>query len=341
MPNLFENTNLRTVLSDPSKKRALAIQLVQVLHLKIKTRNIEAAEEWKVICPLHQEKTPTGSMHISPEKFIYHCFSCQASGSLATLYFQLTGRSFYKDYNISSDEFSSFSFTPSYVEPDYSTIDKDIHIEVSGEVLPVEKSSEAIRYLRKRGITFEVANKMNMGFLKQGNINGTMFRNRLTIPIIENSKVLSIEGRDVTGLQTPKVLYPKDSTVQTLFDIDILDKSEPLYVVEGLMDLAVLRTDTYFKNSTALFGAGINERQLWLLNQFDKVIIIPDKDEAGSRSVRRLKEHLKREFFILEVPNLGIKDVGDIPQKLRTTVMNIRNRGWGRSLKSSLSLIFY
>jgi len=129
--------------------------------------------------------------------------------------------------------------------------------------------------------------------------------------------------------------------VQTLYDIDVLNKEEPLYVVEGLTKLAVLRTDPFFKNSTATFGAGLNARQLYLLSQFDQVVMIPDADEAGMRSVRRLKESMDHEFKILELPKLGIKDVGDIPQKLRRTVADLRRRGWGRTLKSSLSLIFY
>jgi DNA primase len=333
--------NIRSVMNNPMKKRELAGQVVQALKLKIKTRNLANADEWQCTCPFHTDKTP--SMYIAPEKFVYHCFSCQAQGSLSSLYYTMTGRSFYKDYNIVHDEFTAFSFdTTPYIEPDYSKLDRDIHITISGDILPVDKSPEASRYLRKRGITFEVAKAMGMGFMKHGHINGTTFRDRLVIPIMEGGNMLSLEGRDVTGQQSPKVLYPKDSTVQTLYDIDVLDHDKPLYVVEGLMDLAVLRTDPFFANSTAIFGAGINERQIWLLNQFNNVVVIPDSDEAGMRSVRRLKENLKDEFYILEVPKLGgLKDVGDIPQKLHTTVEDFRRRGWGRSLKSSLSLIFY
>ena len=103
----------------------------------------------------------------------------------------------------------------------------------------------------------------------------------------------------------------------------------------------MLRTDPFFANSTATFGAGISERQIWLLKQFSRIVMIPDNDEAGKKSMGHLKEHLGKPFEILEIPNLGIKDIGDVPTKLHTTVEALRHRGWGRQLKSSLTLIFY
>lgn len=332
----------RQAMSDPLRRRQLAEQVVHALNLKLKTHRLDAYDEWRVLCPLHQEKTPQGSCYISPEKFVYHCFSCNESGSLQSLYYRLTGgHSFYKDFNVVNDEFTTFSFDSPYAIVDFSVIDPDIHVRVRGNIVPAHKHPDSIKYLRDKGIPFDIARSMQMGYLEHGEINGTPYHKRLTIPIYEGSRLLAVEGRDVTGLQSLKVLYPKDSTVQTLYDVDILKRDEPLYVLEGLTKLAVLRTDSYFANSTATFGAGLNERQIWLLRQFDRVVMIPDKDEAGKKALRRLKENLERPFEILELPNMGIKDVGDIPQILRTTVEALRKRGWGRTLKSSSELIFY
>lgn len=331
----------RQAMNDPLRRRQLAEQVVHALGLKLKTRNLNAADEWRVICPLHQEKTPQGSCYISPEKFVYHCFSCQESGSLSSLYYRLTSRSFYKDFNIVNDEFTAFSFDSPYAVTDYSIIDPNIRIQIRGAIVPAHKHPESIKYLRARGIPFDIAESMRMGFMNHGYINGTTFSKRLTIPVYEGSRLLAVEGRDVTGTQL-KVLYPKDSMVATIYDVDTLSRSDPLYVVEGLTKLAVLRSDPYFKNSTATFGAGLGDRQLWLLSQFDRVIMIPDKDDAGKKSLRKLKENFGKPFEILEIPSIGdIKDVGDIPTQLHTTVEALRKRGWGRVLKSSSDLVFY
>lgn len=281
-------------------------------------------------------------MYINPDKFIYHCFQCGSSGSLYQLYKKMCGGDLLKDIGVASDPFSSYAYQTTYVEEDYTKLDPNIKVAITrGIPVEVEEEPAAMRYLRKRGIPLSIAKQMKMQFLSLGEINGTHFANRLLIPIYENEVRISIEGRDVTGTQDHKVLYPKNSSVSTLYELDKLDKHKSLFVVEGLMDLAVLRTDDFFENSTALFGASISRRQLYLLNQFDDIIIIPDADEAGRKSLQRLKDGLKKPFKIMDVPNLGIKDVGDIPQKLRVTVESLRKRGWGRVLRSSASLIFF
>lgn len=318
--------------------RTLAKEVISRLRIKIEG-SLDRSEEWKCHCPFHKDRTP--SMFVNPDKFIYHCFACHQAGSLYSLYHQITGGSLNKDLGIAFDAFSTFSLTPRYEEPDYTKLDESIAISIQGQPVSVLESPLAIKYLRKRGISIAIAQQMGMQFLETGKINGTYFENRIIIPIKEEGKIISMEGRDVTGSAERKVLYPRGSSVATLYDIDNLQKNAPLYVVEGLMDLAVLRSDEYFKNSTALFGASISRRQLFLLEQFDDVVIIPDADEAGKKSIQRLKEGLKKPFKILEVPKLGIKDVGDIPQKLHTTVEALRKRGWGRTMKLSQSLIFY
>ncbi|MBD2816758.1 hypothetical protein ID850_18980, partial [Xenorhabdus sp. Flor] len=37
-------------------------------------------KDMAVLCPFHQEKTP--SMVITPSKNLYHCFGCEAGGSV-------------------------------------------------------------------------------------------------------------------------------------------------------------------------------------------------------------------------------------------------------------------
>jgi DNA primase len=183
---------------------------------------------------------------------------------------------------------------------------------------------------------------MQMAYMESGRINGTVYRKRLLLPIYDNGNLISIEGRDVTSKQSTKVLYPKDSSVNTLYDLDKLDDSKPIYVVEGLLDLAVLRTDPFFANSTAIFGAQVTRRQMWLLNQFDSIILIPDNDKAGRNTTRKMIEELDRPFQILDVPKLqDIKDVGDIPTKLHTSVHALRRRGWGRNPISSSTRVFH
>jgi DNA primase len=311
--------------------------IIQALGIRLERKPGGDNENWKCFCPVHDEKTP--SCYIHPAKFMYHCFGCGASGSLASLYKDKLGRSFFKDYGIKFDEFSNYDIKAyNYEDEDY-TLPKDVTITITkGELKPIDNEILVTRYLRQRGISLSVAKSMGMMWTKYAEINDIHFFNRLMIPITEGGKILSWEGRDLEVAdvkQDKKVLYPKRTTVSTLFDIDNLDRTKPLYVVEGLMDLAVLRSDPRYANSTALFGAGISHRQMYLLRQFDKVIIIPDEDKAGSEALEKLIDQLGKDFYILRIPTMlgPIKDVGDIPKKLQTSITAITDRGWGRSLK--------
>lgn len=312
------------------------------LQIKSSWREANWSGDVPCSCPFHEDKNPSMFIHI--EKGVYNCFSCGSKGTIASLYRDLTGNSLYKDLNIPTDEFSRFATHTAYAPEveDYSKLDREISITIQSPVVSVRESADAVRYLRRRGITFDVADSMQMAYMESGRINGTVYRKRLLIPIYDNGNLISIEGRDVTGNQSTKVLYPKDSSVNTLYDLDKLDSEKPIYVVEGLLDLAVLRTDLYFANSTAIFGAQVTRRQMWLLNQYNHVVLIPDNDKAGRNTTRKLIEELDRPFEILDVPRLqDIKDIGDIPTVLRTTVYNLRRRGWGRNTVLSSTRVFH
>jgi DNA primase len=318
-----------------SQARDITYKAIKMLQLKTKRHENDWSDNVPFSCPFHEDKTP--SLYIHLLKGVVHCFGCGFSGSIFKLYHSVTGNSLSHDLDINIDEFSLFN-VPSkdmnQTDEEKYKMREGIFIKVIGEQKNVRSSPLVVDYFRKRGILFSVAEQMKMKFLPKGIVNEFLFYNRLLIPIYENGKMISIEGRDVTRKQKKKVLYPKNSSVNTLYDIDYLNKNETLYVVEGLMDLAVLRSDSFFKNSTTIFGASITDRQIWLLSQFKDVVIIPNSDEAGLKSLIKLKERLKT-FRILEVP-LNLKDVGEIPEKTQYTVQYFRERGWiEKNIKSS------
>ena len=186
-------------------------------------------------------------------------------------------------------------------------------------------------YLRKRGIPESVAKSMGFKYAEEMLINTNKFKNRLLIPVYEEGRLISIEGRRILDNDEVKVLYPRNSSVNTLFDIDNLDTSSTVYAVEGLMDLAVLRTSDTFKNSTSIFGANITKRQLELLKRFPKIVYIPDSDAAGEKTVEKLKAAKLGKTYILRIPkkinNIDVKDVGDLT-KAGIVPQDLVDRNW-------------
>jgi len=304
-----------------------------IVYLKLKVRgSLEKAHgDVAVHCPFHKDNTP--SMYIHLGNGIFHCFSCRRQGSIESLFRELTGTSLYKTLGISVNEFTGFSFKPQVLpEENLDNLNKSIVLIIEGELTPIESSPKALGYLRKRGISIKVANDMNFKYAEKSYINKTLFEKRLVIPIYEKGSLIAVEGRDISGQSDKKVIYPKGSSVNTLYDLDNLDTTQPLYATEGLMDLALLREYPEFKNSTAIFGAAVTRRQLHLLEKFDTVIYIPDNDKAGDSTLQTFKQHKMRNIKVLRLPKIvngiAIKDVGDLVIKAGFSVKELIKKKW-------------
>lgn len=302
-----------------SERNDITLFAVNSLGLKAKSPITPGTKQMFFHCPHHIDKTP--SMSINFDKGIYNCFSCGKGGSIESLYWDLTGKGLRKEMGLGKkDKFSSFARGDLY---SYDTIQEDtslknVSIDINWEDMePAHYNRVAKGYLLNRGITNEVIKDLSMMYTSLSYINKTPFRNRIIIPIYENKKLIAVEGRRLSDDPAePKVLYCKGGTVNTLYDIDNLDKNSTVYAVEGLMDLAVLRTCDTFKNSTCIFGANLTKRQISLIEGFKKFVYIPDNDTAGENTVKKLKEAGLPNTYILRLPkklnNIDIKDIGDL-----------------------------
>lgn len=323
-------------------------------------------------CPFHTDKHPSFSIDI--DRALCHCFSCGYNGTLRRLFREITGHSINKELGIkyeAQDESTFINPFKETIKEDLS-VTPDVHIALDGAFIPVDKDPDVCKYLMQRCIPVSVAKSMRMQFATMARSFDTFepenkdqmvyFNKRLVIPIYEKGKLLSCEGRDIYGKdyyynalrrkgmnpdehEYKKCIYPRGASTSTLYDIDKLDTSKRLYFVEGIMDLAVLRSDNFFntKNSTAVFGASISERQKYFLKQFDFTYII-DADLAGWLSLRRLMESLKEapikrdwKFVVPPFQELGVKDVGDIPVKTGKTIEQCRKAHWLDNSKDILA----
>lgn len=323
-------------------------------------------------CPFHTDKHPSFSVDL--DRALCHCFSCGYNGKLRGLFREITGHSINKELGIKWEAQDEATFVNPFketIKEDLSAT-PDVHIALDGAFIPVDKDPDVCKYLMQRCIPVSVAKSMRMSFATMARSFDTFepnnkdqmvyFTKRLVIPIYERGKLLSCEGRDIYGKEYyynmlrrkgldpdeheyKKCIYPRGASTSTLYDIDKLDSSRRLYFVEGIMDLAVLRTDSFFntKNSTAVFGASISERQRYFLKQFDFTYVI-DNDLAGWLSLRRLMESLKEapvkrdwKFVVPPFHDQGVKDVGDIPVKTGKTIEQCRKAHWLDNSKDILA----
>ena len=320
---------MNTQMEDDSR-REMTLYAISRLGLKSRSPITPNVHQVMVSCPFHKDKSP--SMGIDVTRGVVHCFSCSWSGSIEKLYKELTNGNLRKELGYIDDPFTSYSSSLNFQYITDDTRLKDIYINADLSLMRDAYTDPACAaYLRKRGIPESVAKSMGFKYAEEMLINTNKFNIRLLIPVYEEGRLISIEGRRILDNDEVKVLYPRNSSVNTLFDIDNLDTSSTVYAVEGLMDLAVLRTSDTFKNSTSIFGANITKRQLELLKRFPKIVYIPDSDAAGEKTVEKLKAAKLGKTYILRIPkkinNIDVKDVGDLT-KARIVPQDLVDRNW-------------
>lgn len=351
------------------------IEIMKRLGIVMSDRELKIGGSKLYSCPYHKDKHPSCSIDV--EKGLFNCFSCGQKGTLRRVFRDINGISINKELGIRWDKQDEaetqtvsrlFNLRKSYNDDTDYEAAPDVHIGLTGTFIRAEDSKEAKAYLDKRKIPLAVAKRMKMKYAaiaKTYDLNSpedrkrqVNFSGRLIIPIYENNHLISCEGRDILGEQLFKVkmkrlgfedaeykkcIYPTGSSTATLYQLNKLNKHKRLYFVEGLMDLAVLRSDSYFDetNSTAVFGASMSRRQSYLLSKFKETCYIIDNDVAGWQALQRWKDFiiandLGRDHYFLVPPfaNQQVKDVGDIPTKSGKTIEQCRSMRWLDSTKS-------
>ena len=273
-----------------------------------------------VSCPQHQDKHP--SMSINLTTGLFNCFSCGFHGRIDKLYKEKTGQ-FYKksDYCTPTDLEIYFKRK----EKPKIVVTKDTTFTATFQKydpLMLEK------WLKYRGISLSVADRAK-AFYGSAKINylddsgkerSYTVHDRIIFPVYDDQgKLKSLEMRfPFFGTESKafkesirKVLYPKGSSTNLLYDSKNLDKSKKLYVLEGLMDCLAFRSLTGIKNSTSIFGANITTHQKELLNEFKEVCYVYNNDTAGLKSVESLRDSYLGIFTTLK-PAGDYDDVGEM-----------------------------
>ena len=142
-------------------------------------------------------------------------------------------------------------------------------------------------YLDNRGISREVQDEMNTGInlnnMDEYNDGDKIVQPRLVIPHVFKDKLRGWSMRKLDDRQIgPKYKhtskFPKD---MTFYNWDnVADKYTEIILVESPLSVLMLKT-AGIHNSIASFGAQITDNQINLLQNFTRVIMIPDGDRAG------------------------------------------------------------
>ena len=291
------------------------------------------------ICPFHDDHSP--SMSVSPDKQIYTCFSCGASGNVFTFVADYEKISFYEAVRLLGEKVGievGGSITSDAKKDDYFDI-YNIANKFYQNSLFTNLGKNAIEYLEKRNIDKETIKKFGIGLSIQKvsltdylvnkkynidklidcgitNDNGRdIFINRIMFPIYDlNGNPVAFSGRIYNTRDTAKYVNTKETDKfkkgKILYNYHIakeqLKKNDSIIIMEGQMD--VIRASTIgINNCIATMGTALTKDHKNIIrNMANTIILCFDGDAAGEKatiSAIELLEDTDTNIKIVRLPD--------------------------------------
>ncbi|THF61913.1 DNA primase [Pseudothauera nasutitermitis] len=279
-------------------------------------------------CPFHGEKSP--SFSVSPSKQFYHCFGCGAHGSALGFLMEYSGLSFVEAIKelaaqVGMQVPDDGKFTARADDGRDQLLDA---MSAAARFYrdQLKHSQNAIDYLKRRGVSGEVAARFGIGYAPDAwqsldkvfteyrakhlldaglvidNDQGRRydrFRDRIMFPILDRrGRVIAFGGRileqgEPKYLNSPETpLFEKGRELYGLFQAQkaIRDAGFAL-VVEGYMDVVAL-AQFGVGNAVAALGTATTPHHInTLLRQTDRVVFCFDGDAAGRKAAWRALEN--------------------------------------------------
>ena len=303
------------------------VDIVDVIDRRVPLK--KAGANYQACCPFHNEKSP--SFTVSPTKQFYHCFGCGAHGTAIGFLMEYAGLSYVDAIKALADQTGMTvpeSATPNPVRAQQTASLVEVMQRAEQYYRQQLKlSATAIEYLKKRGLTGEIAARFGLGYAPNGwqNLGAVFehyadpalheaglvvvndagqrydrFRDRVMFPIInQKGDVIGFGGRVLDGGGEPKYLnspetplFQKGSELYGLFQARrAIRDAGRVIVVEGYMDVVALAQHGV-EYAVATLGTATTATHLQkLLRHTDEVVFCFDGDSAGQRAAWRALEH--------------------------------------------------
>ena len=288
------------------------------VHLK------KAGANYAACCPFHNEKSP--SFTVSPTKQFYHCFGCGAHGTAIRFLMEYSGLGFVDAVKDLANRMGMQVPEEQGKTRREGPRTADL-AEVMGKAAQyyfdqLKQSDKAKDYLKRRGLSGEIALKFRIGYAPDGwqsleapfprynapelltaglvieNEQGRRydrFRDRVMFPIInQKGEVIAFGGR-VIDQGEPKYLNSPETPLfekgRELFGLpqarQALREKNTAIVVEGYMDVVALAQHGV-GNAVATLGTATTATHVQkLLRQVDRIVYCFDGDAAGRKAAWR------------------------------------------------------
>ena len=292
------------------------------------------------VCPFHDDHSP--SMSVSPEKQIFTCFSCGATGNVFTFVSDFEKISFSDAVRLLGEKAGISIGNNTYIGNNKRDEYFDIYDNANKfyqNSLFTNLGKNAIQYLKNRNIDRDTIKKFGIGlsvqklsltdYLKNKNYsidklidvgltndNGNdIFINRIMFPIYDlTGNPVAFSGRIYNTKDTSKYINTKETDKfkkgKILYNYHIakehLKKNDSVIIMEGQMD--VIRASTIgVNNCIATMGTALTrDHKSIIKNMTNNVILCFDGDSAGEKatiSAIELLEDTGIDIKIVRLPN--------------------------------------
>ena len=292
------------------------------------------------VCPFHDDHSP--SMSVSPEKQIFTCFSCGATGNVFTFVSDFEKISFSDAVRLLGEKAGISIGNNTYI----GNSKRDEYFDIYDNANKFYQNSlftnlgkNAIQYLKNRNIDRDTIKKFGIGlsvqklsltdYLKNKNYsidklidvgltndNGNdIFINRIMFPIYDLAgNPVALSGRIYNTKDTSKYINTKETDKfkkgKILYNYHIakehLKKNDSVIIMEGQMD--VIRASTIgVNNCIATMGTALTrDHKSIIKNMTNNIVLCFDGDSAGEKatiSAIELLEDTGIDIKIVRLPN--------------------------------------
>ena len=306
------------------------VDIVDVIdrHVKLK----RSGANYAACCPFHSEKSP--SFTVSQTKQFYHCFGCGAHGTAISFLMEYSGFGFVEAVKDLAQNLGMMVPEERSEQPQRRRTEGEDGEDLNEIMLTaaqfyrgaLKDAPQAIDYLKKRGLSGDIAKKFGVGYAPEGwqnlerayanyqssalttvglvkqNDEGRrydLFRDRIMFPIVDvRGNVIGFGGRVLDAgepkyLNSPETpLFEKGRELYGLYQARraIRDAGRAL-VVEGYMDVVALAQHGV-EYAVATLGTATTPMHVQkLLRQTDEIVYCFDGDNAGRRAAWRALEN--------------------------------------------------
>lgn len=272
-------------------------------------------KEYLGLCPLHQERTPSFKCFVHEGSWIWKCFGCSKAGSILDLIQQMDNCTLKEAIKTAQTGLGDQSweearervdavFQPPVAE-DEGPKRTLVLRQFAGYERALENSPEAQAWLKNRGISLETAKSLHLGFKQD--LGRTAFGEKpeivaggwVAFPCVEGDTVMGIKFRSIVK----KTFRKQPQMATTLYNVDDIDPLEPIYLVEGECDAAILKQAGFRAVSLPSASTTVTPEMRDQLMVADSVILAGDCDGGvGSQIMERLRRDLGDRSYLLKWP---------------------------------------